>query len=152
MDATIGSRRRGYTASFIHLLPSPPLKARASYFCPVRQRKQNALSSEVRKNKKSPHSGYLFPSVGPTCSDYLVFHRLPSVIFRFLLCASRILFPAHLYLKPLSTKLTAALLLSLSLFSSSSLRVLYTLPTLIPTVDSCWLGYFSWFSRGGVAY
>ena len=118
---------------------SLPLKPRRLFLCPERQRKQNALSSEVRKNKKSPHSGYLFPSVGPTCSDYLVFHRLPSVIFRFLLCASWVFFPAHLYLKQLSTILTATLLLSHSLFSSSSLRVLYPLPTHYPTVDSRWL-------------
>ena len=50
--------------------------------------------------------------MGQEVSDDLVLHLLLAVIFRFLLCGSRVLFTAHLYLKALSTKLTATFSLS----------------------------------------
>ena len=69
-------------------------------------------SAEVRKNKKSPRSCYLSLGVGQEVSDRFVLHLLLAVIFRFLLCASWVIFTAHLYLKALSTKLTATFSLS----------------------------------------
>ena len=123
-------------SSYFHSLLSSP---DGRYFCSIEHKSNQkcplSLRSERTKNHRHNFCFYLYTL--PFLLTFAVcFGRYLSVIFRFLLSASRVLFPAHLYLKHLPIQLTATLLLSHSLFSSSSLRVLYPLPTLYPTVDS----------------
>ena len=60
------------------------------------------FSAEVRKKKITVNILMCPLGVGTKGKWQLYFKWLPSVIFRFLLCASRVLFSAHLYLKLLT--------------------------------------------------
>ena len=121
------------SSDFHSLLSSPD----GRYFCSIEHKSNQKCPLPLRAERTKNHRiVVIYPQVRDKRGVTTLFAVTPSVIFRFLLSASRGFFSAHLYLKLPSTKLTATLYLSHSLFSSSSLRVPYSLPSHYSTVDS----------------
>ena len=96
--------------------------------------KEAKRSYPQRSERTKNHRGVeIYYRVGDKRLAVALFCIGVSVIFRFLLCASWVLFTAHLYLKALSTKLTATFLFHR--VTQLSNLFYYPLPTHYSTVD-----------------
>ena len=105
---------------FLFTLPTPLEPRGLLLLSRATKVSKNALECLRSERTKNHRIVVIYHQVGDKRGVTTLFAVIPSVIFRFLLCASWVLFSAHLYLKQLSTELTATLSLSHSLFSSAT--------------------------------
>ena len=127
------------STAFHSLLSSPD----GRYFCSIEHKSNQKCPLLLRSERTKNHRQVvIYPKVGDKREMTSLFSVTPiGDFFISAFCFSGALSRTSLF-KTALYQLTATLLLSHSLFSSSSLRVLYSLPPFIPTVDSRWSEWF----------
>ena len=112
---------------------------------------KSTLCAIGSKEETNHRFGFAVPSIKYLFQSFCkpTVYRL-SVIVSFLLSASRVLFSARLYLKRLSSIVTAGFLLSLGHISSFTLRCPYSLPSLCSTIVDRWFDILVSFCKVGL--